>query len=92
VDQRNVVMPAEQRHHLFRLTGTKKSMIDKHTGQLIADRLGDQNRRNRGIHAARKPADHLALTHLRPDRRDGAGPVGGHRPASRAAADTQREA
>ena len=91
MDQRNVVMPAEQRHHLFRLAGPQQAVIDKDTGQLLADRLVDQHRRHRGIHPARQAADHLAVSHLRADRLDRTGAVRGHRPASRTAADPQRK-
>ena len=91
MDQRNVVMPAEQRHHLSRLAGPQQAVIDKDTGQLLADRLVDQHRRHRGIHPARQAADHLAVSHLRADRLDRTGAVRGHRPASRTAADPQRK-
>ena len=67
-------------------------MIDEDAGELVADRLVDQHRRDRGIDAAGQPADHLAAANLRADRLDGALAVGGHRPASGTAADIQREA
>ena len=42
--QRDIVMVAEQGLHLFALIEPQQTMIDKHAGQLAADRLVDQNR------------------------------------------------
>ena len=39
-------------------------MIYKHTGQLLADRLGQQNCCNRRIHTAGKCTQHLAVSNL----------------------------
>ena len=46
VHQRNVVVLAEQRHHLVGLTVAHHAGIDEDAGQLVANRLVDQDRRN----------------------------------------------
>ena len=58
VDERDVVMAAEQADHLLRLALAHEAVIDEDAGQLVADRLVDQHRRDRQIDAAREPADH----------------------------------
>jgi hypothetical protein len=45
-----------------------RPVIDEDAGELVADRLVDQHRRDRGIDAAREAADHLAVADLRADR------------------------
>ena len=42
-------------------------MIHEHACELLADRLMDENCRDRGINSTGKPADHASLAHLRPD-------------------------
>jgi hypothetical protein len=52
VHQRDLVASAEQRHDLLRLIRSHQPMIDEHAGQLVADRLVDQNRRDRAVDPA----------------------------------------
>ena len=66
-------------------------MVDEHAGQLLADRLVDQHRRDRAVDAARQAADHLALADLRADVGDLGLAIGGHRPVAGAAADVADE-
>ena len=47
-DQRDVVMIAEQGLDLVALVHSKQAVIDEHAGQLVADRLVDEDRRDRG--------------------------------------------
>ena len=60
-DQRDVVMAAEQIDHLARLVLAQQAMIDEDAGELIADRLVDQQRRDGRVDAAGEPADHAAV-------------------------------
>jgi len=53
MNQRNVVMAAEQRHDFLRFVRAHQSGVDENTGELIADRFVDEQRCNRRIHAAR---------------------------------------
>ncbi|CAH2402973.1 hypothetical protein MES5069_360093 [Mesorhizobium escarrei] len=57
-------------------------MVDKDAGELVADRLVDQQCGDRGINAARKRADDLALADLLADRLDRVLAVGAHRPVA----------
>ena len=66
-------------------------MIDEDAGELIADRLVDQQRGDGRIDAAREPADHAALADLRADARDFAGAELRHGPVARAAGDAMDE-
>ena len=52
VHQRNVVVAAKQRHDLFSFGEPQQSVVDEHTGQLIANRLVNEHRGDRGIDAA----------------------------------------
>ena len=60
-------MVAEQAQHLLRLALPQQAVIDEDAGELVADRLVDQDRGDGGIHAAGEAADHLALAHLGAD-------------------------
>ena len=70
VHQPDVEAVAERRHHLLRLACAQQAVVDEDAGQLVADRLMDQHRGHRGIHAARQAADHPPLAHLRADAGD----------------------
>ena len=61
VDQGDVVVVAEQRNDLFGLGVPHQTVIDKHAGQLLANRLVDQHRGHRAIDPAGKPADDFAF-------------------------------
>ena len=56
--QPDVEPVTERRHHLVRFALPQQAVIDEDAGQLVADRLMDQHRRDRRIHAAGQPADH----------------------------------
>ena len=58
-------MAAEEIDHLARLVLAQETVIDEDAGELIADRLVDQERRDGRVDAAREPADHAALPDLR---------------------------
>jgi hypothetical protein len=49
MDQRDVVMPAEEAHDLLGLARPQQAGIDKDAGQLVADCLVQQRRCDRGI-------------------------------------------
>jgi len=51
-DQRNVVVPAEQLDDLGRLVLAQQAVVHEDASQLIADRLVDQERGDRRVHAA----------------------------------------
>ena len=70
----------------------QQAVVDKHAGELLADRLVQQRRDHRGIHAARQPQQHMAAADLRPHAGDGVfdDVVGG--PAAVAAANIFQEA
>jgi hypothetical protein len=51
-DKRDVVMAAKELHHLARLVLAQQTVIDEDAGELIADRLVDQERRDGRVDAA----------------------------------------
>src|SRR5690606_5248879 len=59
VNERNIVMIAEEAHHLLRFARAHQPGIDINAGQLIADRLMDEDGGHRAVDAARKAADDL---------------------------------
>ena len=87
VDQRHVVVVAEHRHDLLRLALPQQAVIDEDAGELVADRLVDQDGRDGAIDAARQAADHLRVADLLADRGDGLLAVAGHRPVAGEARD-----
>ena len=88
VDQRDVVVAAEQVDHLFSLAGAQQAGIDKDAGQLVADRLVQQRRGDRGIDPARQPADDPAVADPVADlRRSRRARNSRHRPVAAAARD-----
>ena len=66
-------------------------MVDEDAGQLVADRLVDQHRRDRAVDAAGKAADHPAVADLLADLGDLGGAELGHRPVAGEAADVADE-
>ena len=58
VDERDVVVAAEQAHDLLGLAEPQQAVVDEHAGELVADRLVDQHGGDRRIDAAREAADH----------------------------------
>ena len=91
MDQRNIVGLAEQAHYLVGLALAHQTVVDEDAGQLLADRLMDQNGGDRRIDPARQPADHPVETHLLLDLEDHLGLEMRHRPVALAAADFQGE-
>src|SRR3546814_8315401 len=70
MDERDVVMVAEEADDLLGLAEAHQAVIDEDAGELIADRLVDQHRRDGAVDAAGKAANHLPLAHLLADLRD----------------------
>ncbi len=66
-------------------------MVDEDAGELVADRLVDQDRRDRRIDAAREAADHAGFADLRADAGDLLGAKRGHRPVALEARDFVQE-
>ena len=62
------------------LTEAQQPRIDKDTGELVADRLMQQNRRHRRINPARQDADHPTAANLGADLGDRLIAKRGHRP------------
>ena len=91
VDERDIVMVAEQADDLLGLVRAHQPVIDEDAGQLVADRLVDQHRRHRAVDAARQAADHPALADLRADLGDLGVAELGHRPVAGQAADVADE-
>src|SRR3546814_15791696 len=65
VDQRDIVMTAEQRHDLLGLAHTHQAVIDEDAGQLVADRLMDEDRCHGRIDAAGKAAEQIGSASCR---------------------------
>ena len=72
----------EQVDHGLGLVEPQQTVIDEHAGELIADRLVDQDRGDGGIDAAGQAADHLALADLRADFLDRFLAEGAHGPVA----------
>ena len=66
-------------------------MVDKDARELAADGLGQQRRRNGGVHAAGKRQQHLAVADLGADVRNGLAHEVTHRPLAGRAADLIEE-
>ena len=75
-------MAAEQPHHLFALAGAHQAVVDEDAGELVADRLVDQHRRDRRIDAAGEAANHPPLADLGADRFARLGAERRHRPVA----------
>ena len=81
--QRDIVMVAEQGLDLFALVHAEQAVVDKHAGELLANRFVDEYCCDRAIDAARQTADHAARTNLRADFGNLGGAEFGHRPIAR---------
>jgi hypothetical protein len=64
VDEADVVGLAEQLHHLVRLVEAHQAVVDEDAGQLLADRLMDEDGGDGGIDPARQAADDAVEAHL----------------------------
>ena len=91
VDERDVVMVAEQRDDLLGLVGAHQAVIDEDAGELKPDRLVDQHRGDGAVDAAGEAADDAALAYLRADIGELGLPIFRHRPVAGQAADVADE-
>ena len=91
MDQRDVVMVAEQADDFIGLAAAHQAGIHEDAGQLVADRFMDQDGGHRRIHAARQAADHLALADLLADLLDHGGAECVHVPVRLDAGNVQDE-
>ena len=73
------------------LAGPEQTGIDEHAGELIADRLVQQQGGDRGIDPAGEAADHPAAADLIADAQGCRLPERGHRPVAMAAGDPANE-
>ncbi len=86
-DQRDVVMAAKELDNLPRLALAQQPVIDEDAGELVADRLMDEERGDGRIDPAREPANHLPIAYLRADAGDRAVAEMGHGPVAGATGD-----
>ena len=82
VDQRDVVVVAEEGDDLLGLALAHEAGVDEDAGELVADRLVDQDGGDRAVDAAGEAADDLGVADLGADRGDRLVLVGGHRPVA----------
>ena len=82
MDHLDAEVARERVHHLLGLVQAQQPVVDEHAGQLVADRLVDQRRRDRRIDAARQPEDHLFGADLLADPADRLADVVGHVPVA----------
>ncbi|MNC51056.1 hypothetical protein D3C75_1003330 [compost metagenome] len=73
-------------HNALCLTLAEQTMVDEHTGQLVADGLVKQNGYNGGVHTAGERTQHLLLANLLADAFDRIFNEGFHAPVAMAAA------
>ena len=90
-DQRHLEVVAERGHHLVALVLAHQAVVDEDAGELVAHRRVGEQRRDRGVDAARQPADHLAVADLLADARDLLLDHRGGAPGHVAAADVAQE-
>ncbi len=64
VHEWNLEVIAKGLDHLLGLATPHEAVIDEDAGELLTDRLVDQQRRDRGVDAARESADHLLRSNL----------------------------
>src|SRR6516225_1703498 len=62
--ERDVVVATEEIDDLLCLAGAQQAGVDKDAGQLVADRLVQQHRRDGGIDPAREAADDISIADL----------------------------
>ena len=70
----------------------QQAVIDKHTGEFVANGAVNQGCGHRRVHAARQPKDDFFITHLRTDLGHGFFDVVAHDPVRAGLADVQHEA
>ncbi|MPL73681.1 hypothetical protein SDC9_19487 [bioreactor metagenome] len=81
-DQPHVVVVAEHGDHFLGLALAQQAVVDEDAGQVVADRLVDQHRRDRAVDAAREAADHLLVADLFADLGDRLFAIARHRPVA----------
>ena len=87
MDQGDVVVIAEQGHHLLGFVVPQEAGVDEDAGQLITNGLMDQDGGDRGVYTARQATDHPALPHLGADLGNHFLTEGGHGPVATQARD-----
>ena len=92
MDERDVEVRPERLDDLLGLVLAQEAVVDEHAGQLVADRLVHEQRRDRGVDAAGEPADDLLGADLRADALDLLLDHRGGRPGGRRAGDLVEEA
>src|SRR5262249_49170119 len=92
MDQRDVVVVAEEAHHALPLALAQQAVVDEDAMELLADRLVDQHRGHGGIDAAGEAADDAARADLAADLLDLLLAEGGHGPVAGGAGDAAHEA
>ena len=91
VNERDVVVAAEQLDDGLAFVQAQQAVVDEHAGELVADRLVDQHGGDRAIDAAGQPADHPALADLLADFLDRLVLEGAHGPVAAALRDLADE-
>ena len=91
VDERHVEVAAEGLDDLLRLVGAHQPVVDEHAGQLVADRLVDEQRRHGRVDATGEAADDALRADLRADPLDLLLDHGGGCPRRRSAGDLVEE-
>src|SRR6516165_2174576 len=83
--ERDVVVATEEIDDLLYLAGAQQAGVDKDAGQLVADRLVQQHRRDGGIDPAREAADDISIADLTTNFVDRLGAKPRHCPVAAAA-------
>ena len=89
-DERDVEVALERLDDLRRLVLPHQAVVDVDAGQLVADRLVDEQRRDGGVDPAGERAEHALLADLRADALDLLLDHGGGRPGRAGAGDARR--
>jgi hypothetical protein len=91
VDERDLEMALEGLDHLARLVLAEQTVVDEDAGELVADRLVHEQRRDCGVDTARESAQHPRASDLRADPLDLLLDHRGGRPRGRRARDAVEE-
>ena len=91
MDERNVEVAAEERHHLLGLALAHEAVVDEDAGELVADRLVQEHGRDRRIDPARQAADDARLADLSANAGDLLGAEGRHRPVALETGELERK-
>src|SRR5688572_14163355 len=85
-------MTRECLHHLLRFIQAQQAVVDENAGELRTDRLVNERRCDRRIHAAGEAEDYLLAAYLFANLPDGLGYIVGHAPVAARAANFPHEA